>query len=89
MISANDIKTRGVKAIDEGMSKDDRLQITVRGKVKYVILRADDYENLRLAEMEMAYQQAEKNIQEGQYTLETAAQHMERLWKKPNKPAKK
>lgn len=89
MITANDIKTRGVKAIEEAMEQDDRQEITVRGQVKYVVLKAEDYEALRMAEMEIAYQQAEKDIKEGLYTFETAEAHMERLWKKPKKTGRK
>ncbi len=88
MITANDIKTRGVKAIEDGLTKDDRLSITVRGRVKYVVLKAEDYESLRLAEMEMAYQNAVKDIEKGEYTVESADQHMDRLWKKEKKPLK-
>ncbi|MGB4847298.1 MAG: hypothetical protein WBP41_05230 [Saprospiraceae bacterium] len=89
MITANEIKTRGVKAIEDGLSKDDRLSISVRGRVKYVVLKAEDYESLRLAEMEMAYQQTVKDIDKGQFTIETSAQHMDRLWKKTSKASKK
>jgi PHD/YefM family antitoxin component YafN of YafNO toxin-antitoxin module len=88
MITANDIKTRGVKAIEDGLSQDDRLSITVRGRVKYVVLKAEDYESLRLAEMEMAYQQVVKDIGKEEYTIETADQHMNRLWKKEKKSSK-
>lgn len=88
MITANDIKTRGVKAIEDGLSQDDRLSITVRGRVKYVVLKAEDYESLRLAEMEMAYQQVVKDIEKEEYTIETADQHMNRLWKKEKKSSK-
>gem|GEM_PF-7053616 len=35
MLTANEIKTRGVKAIADALEKRDRVPITVRGKVKY------------------------------------------------------
>ncbi|MFZ1678435.1 MAG: hypothetical protein WAT91_14240 [Saprospiraceae bacterium] len=85
MITAKDIKTRGVKAIEDGLIKDDRLSITVRGRVKYVVLKAEDYESLRLAEKEMSYLEIVKDIEQRQYTLETSKQHMDRLWKKSRK----
>lgn len=83
MITANDIKIKGVKAIEDGLSKDDRLSVSVRGKIKYVILKADDYEHLRLAELEMAYKETISDIKKGKFKIETADQHLERLWKKP------
>jgi len=64
------------------------LSISVRGKVKYVVLTADDYEALRLAEIEIAYQQSILDIKEGRYVIESADQHLDRIWKK-NKKAKK
>jgi PHD/YefM family antitoxin component YafN of YafNO toxin-antitoxin module len=81
MITANDIKTKGVKAIEDGLSKDDRLSVSVRGKVKYIILKADDYEHLRLAELEMAYKETISDIEKGKFKIETTDQHLERLWK--------
>lgn len=83
MITANDIKTRGVKAIEEGMKDDDRLSISVRGEVKYVVLTAEAYEQLRLAELEIAYQAAVQDVKKGDFIKETAEQHLERVWKKP------
>jgi len=90
MITANDIKIRGVKAIEEGLKKDDRLSITVRGEVRYVVLTTEYYEQLRLAELEVSYQAAMQDIEKGNYKIETAEEHLNRLWKKPvKKTAKK
>lgn len=88
MITANDIKTKGVKAIEEGLSHDDRLGVSVRGKVRYIILKAEDYESLRLAELEIAYQASLKDIEQGQFKIESADEHVERLWKKGAKSSK-
>lgn len=85
MITANDIKTRGVKAIEEGLKEEDRLSISVRGEVKYVVLTAEAYEQLRLAELEVAYQAAVKDIEQGRFTTESVDEHLDRLWKKPKK----
>lgn len=85
MITANDIKTRGVKAIEEGLKEEDRMSITVRGEVKYVVLTAEAYEQLRLAELEVAYQAAVKDIDQGKFTTESADKHLDRLWKKPGR----
>lgn len=89
MITANDIKVRGVKAIEEGLKKDDRLSITVRGEVRYIVLTAEDYDQLRLAELEIAYQTVMKDIENGDFVVETADEHINRLLKKPVKKAAK
>ena len=36
MISANDLKVKGVKAIEEALSDQPEAALTVRGQVKYV-----------------------------------------------------
>ncbi|HEX5112681.1 MAG TPA: hypothetical protein VFV79_07530 [Saprospiraceae bacterium] len=89
MITANDIKVRGVKAIEEGLKKDDRLSITVRGEVRYIVLTAEDYDQLRLAELEIAYQTVMKDIENGDFVVETADEHINRFLKKPVKKAAK
>ncbi len=89
MITANDIKTRGVKAIEEGLKNDDRLSISVRGQVRYVVLTTEAYEQLRMAELEVAYQGAIKDIEKGDYKVEGADEHLERLWKKPQRKSAK
>jgi len=89
MITANDIKVRGVKAIEEGLKKDDRLSITVRGEVRYIVLTAEDYDQLRLAELEVAYQAVMKDIENGDFVVETAEEHINRLVNKPSKKSTK
>jgi len=89
MITANDIKVRGVKAIEEGLKKDDRLSITVRGEVRYVVLTAEDYDQLRLAELEVAYLAVMKDIENGDFVVETADEHINRLLKKSQKKTSK
>ena len=68
MITANDIKTRGVKAIEEALKKRDRVPITVRGKVKYVVMEVEDYDEMRANELELAYQAVMKDYENGDYT---------------------
>ena len=89
MITANDIKVRGVKAIEEGLKKDDRLSITVRGEVRYVVLTAEGYDQLRLAELEVAYLAVMKDIENGDFVVETADEHINRLLKKSQKKTSK
>ncbi len=54
VIVANDLKLKGVGAIDQALA--DRLEapISVRGKVKYVVMKADQYHHLRECELEAA-----------------------------------
>ena len=80
MITANDLKTRGVKAIEEQLQESDRVGITVRGKLKYVAVTVEQYDLLREAEITASYHAVMKDYKEGRYTIESAEEHVERLW---------
>ncbi|HAK78008.1 MAG TPA: prevent-host-death protein [Runella sp.] len=80
MIAANDLKLRGVKAIEEELQNFDEVGITVRGKVKYVIMKVEKFDELREYELTHALAEAQKDIEEGRYVIETAEQHINRLW---------
>lgn len=68
MLTANDIKTRGVKAIEEALTERDRAVITVRGKVKYVVMPVQDYDEMRSRELDAAYAEVMSEIERGEYT---------------------
>ena len=78
MITANDLKTRGVKAIEEQLQDSDRVGITVRGKLKYVAITVEEYDKLRSAEISLAYQEVMKDIEKGDYTT-SIEEHFEEL----------
>ena len=80
MIAANDLKVRGLKAIDEEMEHYDEVGITVRGKVKYVVMKVEKFDELREYELDRALAEVRKDIKEGKYVIETAEEHIKRLW---------
>jgi len=80
MITANDLKTRGVKAIEESLQESDRVGITVRGKLKYVAVTVEQYDLMREAEIKAAYHEVMKDYKEGRFTIESAEEHVARLW---------
>ena len=55
MTTANDLKTKGAKVIDERLGRGEEEQITVRGKNKYVVVDMEHYEHLRACELEIIY----------------------------------
>lgn len=68
MITANELKIKGVKAIEDGLKDRPEVAISVRGKVKYVAMTVEQYEQMRVAELEVAYQQVREDVREGRYT---------------------
>jgi hypothetical protein len=78
MIAANDLKVRGVKAIEEEMENFDEVGITVRGKVKYVVMKVEKFDELREYELDKALAEARQGIKEGRFTT-SLEQHFDWL----------
>ncbi|MEA2111703.1 MAG: type II toxin-antitoxin system Phd/YefM family antitoxin [Campylobacterota bacterium] len=76
---ANDLKTRGVKLLDEALQQDDEAIISVRGKPKYVVMNFEHYNYLRECELEAALIEARKEIEEGKAKTLTADEHIKAL----------
>ena len=81
MLAANDLKVRGVKAIEEEMEHFDEVGITVRGKVKFVVMKVEKFDKLREYELDKALAEARQDIKEGRFVIETLDEHIKRLWK--------
>lgn len=78
-ITANDLKIRGVSAIDELVSDNIGVVITVRGREKYVILPIEEYNQLREYELEIAIQESKKDIDDGKYYSGSIEEHLNRI----------
>jgi len=79
IITANEIKTKGISYISKLIDKYNEIFISVRGKKKFVILPIEEYERLKEAELEKAIRDAEKDYEEGRFIVETAEEHFKRL----------
>ncbi len=78
-LTANDLKTRGVSALEKALGEDDEATISVRGKPRYVVMSLDHYEQLREAEIASAWQAAKAAEAGGDCIVETASEHIARL----------
>lgn len=78
-ITANDLKVKGISAIDELVTDNNGVVITVRGIEKYVILPIEEYNQLREFELEAAIQESKKDIKEGRYYSGSIEEHMNRI----------
>lgn len=79
IITANELKTRGISLVERFLKQDGEVFVSVRGKRKFVILPVEEYERLKEAELESIVRQAEKDYREGRYAVETAEEHFKRL----------
>jgi len=80
-ITANQLKTKGVTAIQENISKHHELVITVRGKEKFVVMDMKHYNYLRECELDAALHQAKADYQNGNYITENVEAHVKRITK--------
>lgn len=78
-ITANEIKMRGVSALEELLKEQSEVIISVRGKPRYVVMEIEQYDHLRECEIEAAWLQTRRDMTEGRYVTETAEQHIDRI----------
>lgn len=78
-ITANDLKTKGVSAVETALAEQEEAIISVRGRPRYVVMDVDRYEQLREAEIHAAWQEARAAVESGDYVAETAEEHIARL----------
>ncbi len=78
-ISANDLKTKGVKAIEEALATQPEVAVSVRGQVKYIVMSAEQYQYLRECELEAALAESKADLETGRFVKETVAQHIRRI----------
>jgi prevent-host-death family protein len=79
IVTANDLKVKGVSYLESLARKYKEIFITVRGKNRLVVLPIEEYERLKEADLEMAIKEAEENYKKGNYVAESAEQHFQRL----------
>ena len=80
VITANDLKIRGISAIEEGLEDQLEASITVRGSEKYVVMRKEHYNHLREIELEAAFQEVCNDMSSGNRFSETAEEHVKRVY---------
>ena len=80
-ITANDLKTKGVSALEAALDNENEAVISVRGKPRFVVMDIEHYEQLREVESYSAWQEARAAEAQGDYVIETAEEHIVRLQK--------
>ena len=78
-ISANELKTRGVAAIEQALATQPEAVVSVRGKDRFVILDMAQYQFLRECELEVALAEAKADVAAGRVVRESAEGHLARL----------
>ena len=79
VVTANDLKTKGVSDIERQLQDAQEVVISVRGKPRYVVMDIAHYDFLRECEIAAAWAQTRADLEAGRYQRESAAAHMARI----------
>jgi hypothetical protein len=78
-ISANDIKTKGIAAIEAALNKASEAIVSVRGKDRFVVMDIAHYHYLRECELDAALAQTQADLATGRFVQESPEAHLARL----------
>ena len=85
-ISANDLKTKGIGAIEQALIEQSEASVSVRGQVKYVVMSQAQCQYLRECELEAALAESRADMDAGRFVAESVAEHLNRI-ARMNQPA--
>jgi hypothetical protein len=80
-LTANDLKTRDIAAIEVALSDRTAAIISVRGKDRFVVMDIAHYHYLRECELEAALAETHADMTAGRYVKELAAAQVKRVKK--------
>ncbi len=78
-LSANDLKTKGVSAIETALADSTEAIVSVRGKDRFVVMEIAQYHYLRECELESALAETRRDLAEGRAVQESPDAHLARL----------
>lgn len=75
-IPANELKTKGIKAIEREINENEEAIITVRGEQKYVIVDMNRYNYLRECELEAALIETRRDLENNNIKNDSIDEHI-------------
>jgi len=79
VLTANELKTKGISAINDGLLKNQEIIVSVHGKNKYILMDMDRYNYLRECELSAAVAESLKEYQSGDFINESVDEHISRI----------
>ena len=79
VVTANDLKTKGIADIERALQDAQEVVISVRGKPRYVVMDLTHYDYLRECEIAAAWAQTREDVAAGRYRRESADAHIARV----------
>ena len=78
-IAANELKTRGVSSIEKALENSGEAIISVRGQDRYVVMEMEEYNRLRVCELEAALFETRRQVAAGEFVEESVDEHIARI----------
>ena len=79
IVTANELKTKGISRLDEITASGEEAIISVRGKHRYVVLTMERYNYLRECELEAALVETRDDLKAGNVVEESVEEHLARI----------
>ncbi len=79
VISANDLKVKGVSILETMLEKLDEVLISIRGKNRFVVVDIKRYNYLRECELEKALRDTQEDIANGNSRVLSSEEHFKEL----------
>ena len=80
-LTANDLKTKGIAAIETALADRPEAIVSVRGKERFVVMDIAQYHYLRECELEAALAETHADVKAGRFVKESPAAHVKRVKK--------
>ena len=78
-LTANDLKTKGVAAIESVLAVHSEAIVSVRGKERFAVMDIVQYHYLRECELEVALAETRADLAAGRFVQESPEEHVARL----------
>ena len=78
-IAANNLKLKGIAAIEACLAQQTEAIISVRGQQRYVVMPMAQYNFLRECELDAALAETRTAIAAGRFRVQTAQEHFKEI----------
>lgn len=78
-LTANDLKTKGIAAIESVLAEHTEAIVSVRGKERFVVMDIAQYHYLRECELEAALAETRADLAAGRFTASSPEEHLARV----------
>ena len=78
-ITANELKTKGISALEPIIKDHKAAMITIHGKMRYVVMDIQTYNYLRECELEAALMETRRDLKNKDVFEESVADHIKRI----------